>query len=300
MAAGGLFSPKHILTITTNGIIILICLIVTILYIRCKPLHTYPCYNKLTVNLIILVNNVFRVIPLQLWDKDLGGFLKNLQGFLLIFTDKFYLIILTNQIIIQYFGIMLTNFYFKKERQIFIYGTILSAAISIILAGIFIKDGVEYKDDKLYYYGDNTQKYKIVVDTIYNSILLAINVICLIIIIINSSIYSKIAKISGMGETNYEHNFTQAVIKFVVNAITYIIAFLIIYRVLSGTDLTDFVYLLGCLIVEVAYCFNKAVIREMCKLCCCKKYPDDPSGALIRTNTFGTDEDLSSLGGETD
>jgi hypothetical protein len=139
-------------------------------------------------------------------------------------------------------------------------------------------------------------------DTIYNGILLTINVVSLTIIIINSAIRSKIAKSSGVGNSNYEYNFTQALIKFIVNAITYVIAFLIIYRALSGSDLTDFVYLIGCLIVEVAYCFNRAVIREICKICCCKRYEEDQEGILapLRTNTFGNEEDFSSIGGDTD
>ena len=300
--ADEMFTPKHVLTIVINGLIILICLIVTILYIKCKALHTYPCYNKLTVNLIILVNNIFRVIPFQLYRDNIGKFPKGLQAFILIFTDKFYLIILTNQIIIQYFGIMLTNFYFQNEKKIFIYGTILSAIISLIIAGIFIKDGFEDKRDKLYYYGISGLTYKIIMDTIYNGILLTINVVSLTIIIINSAIRSKIAKSSGVGNSNYEYNFTQALIKFIVNAITYVIAFLIIYRALSGSDLTDFVYLIGCLIVEVAYCFNRAVIREICKICCCKRYEEDQEGILapLRTNTFGNEEDFSSIGGDTD
>ena len=300
--ADEMFTPKHVLTIVINGLIILICLIVTILYIKCKALHTYPCYNKLTVNLIILVNNIFRVIPFQLYRDNIGKFPKGLQAFILIFTDKFYLIILTNQIVIQYFGIMLTNFYFKNEKKIFIYGTILSAIISLIIAGIFIKDGVEEKRDKLYYYGKSGSTYKIIMDTIYNGILLTINVVSLTIIIINSAIRSKIAKSSGVGNSNYEYNFTQALIKFIVNAITYVIAFLIIYRALSGSDLTDFVYLIGCLIVEVAYCFNRAVIREICKICCCKRYEEDQESILapLRTNTFGNEEDFSSIGGDTD
>jgi hypothetical protein len=289
--ADELFTPKHILTIVTNGIIILIGLIVTFLYIKCKALHTYPCYNKLAINLILLTNNILRVIPLAMFDESIGSFLKNAQASLVIFTDKFYLIILTNQIVIQYLGIMHTNFYFKKEKQIFIYGTILSAMIAIVLAGIFIREGYVYKKDILYYYGDNNKTYKKIIDTIYNGLLLFINVISLIIIIINSSIRSKLAKSSGMGNTNYEHNFTQALIKFIVNAITYIIAFLIIYRTISGYDITDFVYLVGCLIVEIAYCFNKAVIKEICKLFSCQKNEEDrESGPLLKTNTFGEED----------
>ena len=155
---------------------------------------------------------------------------------------------------------------------------------------------------KLYYYGISGSTYKIIMDTIYNGILLTINVVSLTIIIINSAIRSKIAKSSGVGNSNYEYNFTQALIKFIVNAITYVIAFLIIYRALSGSDLTDFVYLIGCLIVEVAYCFNRAVIREICKICCCKIYEEDQEGILapLRTNTFGNEEDFSSIGGDTD
>ena len=289
--ADELFTPKHILTIVTNGIIILIGLIVTFLYIKCKALHTYPCYNKLAINLILLTNNILRVIPLAMFDESIGSFLKNAQASLVIFTDKFYLIILTNQIVIQYLGIMHTNFYFKKEKQIFIYGTILSAMIAIVLAGVFIREGYVYKKDKLYYYGDNNKTYKKIIDTIYNGLLLFINVISLIIIIINSSIRSKLAKSSGMGDTNYEHNFTQALIKFIVNAITYIIAFLIIYRTISGYDITDFVYLVGCLIVEIAYCFNKAVIKEICKLFSCQKREEDKeTGPLLKTNTFGEED----------
>ena len=149
---GELYSPAHIATLVVNGIAILLGIFITIFYIICKVLHTYPCYNKLTVNLIILVDNIIRIIPLALYENDnLNDFLKNAQAFLLIFFDKFFLIILTNQIVIQYFGIMQTNFYFNNEKKIFIFGTILSAIISIALAWIFIIGGYEYKKDKLYY-----------------------------------------------------------------------------------------------------------------------------------------------------
>ena len=44
-----LYSPAHIATLTVNGIGILLGIFITIFYISCKVLHTYPCYNKLTV-----------------------------------------------------------------------------------------------------------------------------------------------------------------------------------------------------------------------------------------------------------
>ena len=238
-----LYSPAHIATLTVNGIGILLGIFITIFYISCKVLHTYPCYNKLTVNLIILLDNIIRIIPLGITKDGEYEFWKGAQAFLLIFFDKFFLIILTNQILIQYFGIMHTNFYFKHEKKIFFIGTILSAIISIILASIFIGGGYESKSDKLYFYGKNDLPYKKSIDTIYNSILLVINVICLIIIMINSSAWNKKKKKEGMDNIYYEHNFIQALIKFLVNTLTYVIAFLIIYRCLSGYGITDLIYL---------------------------------------------------------
>ena len=116
-----LYSPVHIATLTVNGIGILLGIFITIFYISCKVLHTYPCYNKLTVNLIILVDNIIRVIPLAyiLKDGDDYNFLKYGQAFLLIFFDKFFLIILTNQILIQYFRIVQTNFILIIKKNIF-------------------------------------------------------------------------------------------------------------------------------------------------------------------------------------
>ena len=292
---GELYSPAHIATLVVNGIAILLGIFITIFYIICKVLHTYPCYNKLTVNLIILVDNIIRIIPLALYENDdLNDFLKNAQAFLLIFFDKFFLIILTNQIVIQYFGIMQTNFYFNNEKKIFIFGTILSAIISIALAWIFIIGGYEYKKDKLYYYGRNDLGYKKVIDTVYYSILLAVNVFCLIIIIINSSVWNKKSKSEGMENIYYEHNFIQSLLKFIVNTLTYVISFLIIYRCLSGYGITDLIYLINCLIVNIVYCFNKVVIKEFCKRFCCfiyKNYNINDTN-IHRITTYGdTDDD---------
>ena len=294
---GELFSPAHKATIAVNVIAILLGIFITIFYIICKALHTYPCYNKLTVNLIILVDNIIRVIPLAyiLKDGDDYNFLKYGQAFLLIFFDKFFLIILTNQILIQYFGIMHTNFYFDNEKKIFFIGTGLSAIISIILAAVFIKiGGYVYKEDDLYYYGDNKLSSKITTDTIYYSILLVINVFCLVIIIINSSKWNKKSKKEGMENIYYEHNFIQSLLKFIVNTLTYVISFLIIYRCLSGYGITDLIYLINCLIVNIVYCFNKVVIKEFCKRFCCfiyKNYNINDTN-IHRITTYGdTDDD---------
>ena len=290
---GELYSPAHIATLVVNGIAILLGIFITIFYIICKVLHTYPCYNKLTVNLIILVDNIIRIIPLALYENDnLNDFLKNAQAFLLIFFDKFFLIILTNQIVIQYFGIMQTNFYFNNEKKIFIFGTILSAIISIALAWIFIIGGYEYKKDKLYYYGRNDLGYKKVIDTVYYSILLAVNLFCLIIIIINSSVWNKKSKSEGMENIYYEHNFIQSLLKFIVNTLTYVVSFLIIYRTISGYGITDLVYLLSCLIVNIVYCVNKVVLKEFYKKFCCCFYDkfSDTEGQAKRVNSLGMEE----------
>ena len=293
-----LYSPKHLATLAINGIAILLGLFITIFYIICKVLHTYPCYNKLTVNLIILIDNIVRIIPLALIEKENEyEFWKNAQAFLLIFFDKFFLIILTNQILIQYFGIMHTNFYYKNEKKIFFIGTILSAIISIVLASIFIKEGRVKKPDKLYYYGNNDSSYKKIIDTVYYSILLVINIFCLVILIINISAWNKKSKDEGMDNIRYEHNYFQAVLKFIVNSISYAISFLIIYGCFSGYGISDLIYLTNCLIVNIVYCFNKIVIKEFCKkMCCCIVYKKnnlliEDEVKKINTYSVATEED---------
>ena len=187
---------------------------------------------------------------------------------------------------------MHTNFYFEKEKKIFIFGTILSAIISIALAWIFIIGGYEYKKDKLYYYGRNDLGYKKVIDTVYYSILLAVNLFCLIIIIINSSVWNKKSKSEGMENIYYEHNFIQSLLKFIVNTLTYVVSFLIIYRTISGYGITDLVYLLSCLIVNIVYCVNKVVLEEFYKKFCCCFYDkfSDTEGQVRRVNSLGMEE----------
>ena len=293
MANKELYSPIHILTLVTNGIAILIGIFITIIYIKCKSLHTYPCYNKLIINLILLLDNTIRIIPLALIEEGSCEGLKWAQAFILIFLDKYFLIILTIQIVILYLGLMHTNFYFHYEKKLFIFGTILGALIGLALGGVFMSDGYNFKSDKLYLYGKNDRTYKIIIDTVFNGIFLFINVMCLIIIIINSVISSKKAKDIGLDNTNFDYNFTQALIKFIVNSITYVISYIIIYRVLSGTGFSDFTYILNCIIVDLFYCFNMVVIREICKLICHKKYKDDGEEKqnIGKLNSYGISED---------
>ena len=300
MSERELYSPTHISTLVVNGTTILFGIFFAVLYIKAKSFHNYPCYNKLAINFIILLDNAIRIIPIGVLEDDKTKFLPKSQAFLLIFLDKFFLIILTNQIIIQYFGIMHPTFYFQHEKKIFFYGTILSALISIAIAGVFLSDDIIHKSDKFYWYGNNDVYFKKVIDTVYDGVLLLINVLCLIIIIINSNRYSKKAKISGMETVYYEHNFKQALIKFFVNASTYVISFIIIFRVLSGTGMTDFTYLLNCLVVDICYCLNKNVIKEFCILCCCKKYKDgvEVNDYKKRIDTYGMEEGISNYDDE--
>ena len=85
MAERQLYSLPHILTLVVNGIAILIGILITIFYRRCKALHTFPCYNKLIINLIIFINNLLRVIPLTYIKDGECQFLKDAQGYLIIF-----------------------------------------------------------------------------------------------------------------------------------------------------------------------------------------------------------------------
>ena len=96
-----------------NGFMIAIGLYLLFLYIKSKDFHTYSCYNIIIMSLIILLDNIIRIIPVKSWPV----FFHYFQAFLLVFFDKMILSILSMQIIVIYIGIIKTEIYEKNEKK---------------------------------------------------------------------------------------------------------------------------------------------------------------------------------------
>ena len=101
-------------TIILNIIIIIISFYLSILYIKSKTLHIYPCYNFLILSFIIFLDNIFRIIPL-----DNNDVLKYMQALLLTSLDKLILSTVVFEAFIIYMGVVKTKFYYKNEKIIF-------------------------------------------------------------------------------------------------------------------------------------------------------------------------------------
>ena len=102
-----------IVTYIINGFIILISLFLIFLYIKSKEFHQYQCYNIIILSIIIFLDNVLRLIPMDIF------ILRHIQAFLLSFFDKLILTIITSQAFIMYLGVCHTKFFYKKEKRIF-------------------------------------------------------------------------------------------------------------------------------------------------------------------------------------
>ena len=266
------------ITIILNIIIILITFYLIFLFIKSKTFHIYPCYNIMILSIILFFDNILRLIP----TKNTLTALQYIQAFLLTFLDKLVLTTITSQAIIIYLGVCQTKLYFNNERKVYFITVIAGIVIGIIITAIYISFGItNYEDENgengsIYYYCEGP-KTKQIIDTVFNSFFLALNTICIGLLLLFLSSKTTKASLGIIEDLDYGHHRTKIVIMFFVNTITFIESYLIIYDKLPiNVDLT---YLLTCLIIDLYYTINKIIIKETMKIFCKsaydKKYPTE-------------------------
>jgi hypothetical protein len=249
--------------IILNIFIILIAIFIFILYIKDKNFHTVPCYNMMTISLLLFFDNILRVIPTE--GSDVFQYI---QAFILITFDKLLLCVLTVQAIIYYLGVIKTEFYYAKEKIIYIISLIISVVISITLASIYISYGkVKYG---IYYYSSDSE-LKRIIDPTFIGILLFVNLFCIIILLVYVSGKKREASKGLIEDLDYKHHFIRILLMFFVNILTFIEQYLIIYDALDGLHIDiDLLYLSTCLIIDLFYTINKTIYEETLKIFCHK------------------------------
>jgi hypothetical protein len=249
--------------IILNVFIILIAIFIFILYIKDKNFHTVPCYNMMTISLLLFFDNILRVIPTE--GSDVFQYI---QAFILITFDKLLLCVLTVQAIIYYLGVIKTEFYYAKEKIIYIMSLIISVVISITLASIYISYGkVKYG---IYYYSSDSE-LKRIIDPTFIGILLFVNLFCIIILLVYVSGKKREASKGLIEDLDYKHHFIRILLMFFVNILTFIEQYLIIYDALDGLHIDiDLLYLSTCLIIDLFYTINKTIYEETLKIFCHK------------------------------
>lgn len=257
----------YVSTFVLIGLIILIVLYVIFIYIKSKEFHSYSCAYIIILNISILIDNIFRIIPVG-DDKTKYKWLQFIQAFILASLDKYILLALTLQVFIIYLGIMKTDFYYKHKKAIFYITFFTSMGLSFLMGGLFLLGDVT--DYGLYWYTKDNSIKKIF-DNIFNSVFLTLNTFFCIIVIINICIRKEEIEKGMLNENDYEHDLNRMIIIFITNTLIYVESFIIIHDVINIKGVyIDLIYLVSCLIVTLIYSINKFVINETKKIFCKK------------------------------
>jgi len=257
----------YVSTFVLIGLIILIVLYVIFIYIKSKEFHSYSCPYIIIFNISILIDSIFRIIPVG-DDKTKYKWLQYIQAFILASLDKYILLDLTLQVFIIYLGIMKTDFYYKHKKAIFYITFFTSMGLSFLMGGLFLLGDVT--DYGLYWYTKDNSIKKIF-DNIFNSVFLTLNTFFCIIVIINICIRKEEIEKEMLNENDYEHDLNRMIIIFITNTLIYVESFIIIHDVINIKGVyIDLIYLVSCLIVTLIYSINKFVINETKKIFCKK------------------------------
>ena len=257
----------YVSTFVLIGLIILIVLYVIFIYIKSKEFHSYSCAYIIILNISILIDSIFRIIPVG-DDKTKYKWLQYIQAFILASLDKYILLDLILQVFIIYLGIMKTDFYYKHKKAIFYITFFTGMGLSFLMGGLFLLGDVT--DYGLYWYTKDNSIKKIF-DNIFNSVFLTLNTFFCIIVIINICIRKEEIEKEMLNENDYEHDLNRMIIIFITNTLIYVESFIIIHDVINIKGVyIDLIYLVSCLIVTLIYSINKFVINETKKIFCKK------------------------------
>ena len=244
-----------IVTIILNLFIILITLYLFLLYAIKKTFHTYPCYNLILLSLTVLLDNCIRLIPTK------SDVFRYIQAFILIFFDKLILAILTIYTAIIYLGYIKQNIYKNYMKKIIWSTWSISILINLAISILYISYGkVDYK---MYSYceDNNIKKY---IDTIYNSVLVCINLYCIINTLIFLFKYKKQEDMGYIENTGHGYFFYKTLIMLFANLLIFVESYLIIYKLFIFE--IDLIYLSTCFAIDLFYTINKTTYEETIKL----------------------------------
>ena len=254
-------------TIVLCLLIAIISLYLIILFIKAKTFKNWNCINIVTFSILLFLDNIFRIVPFVYVDNYAWTVI---QAFCLVLLDKLILSTLTMQSIILYIGLYKNKFYNAHEKAIFITTFMIGFIISLTLTIIFMSKGVRRRG--LFAYCNNSE-IKTILDTIQCAIYVVINLFCNLRALCYILSIKKEADSVNLQDINYNHYLIRIIFLIILNTITYLEVFLIIYHLLHG-DFADFFYLLICFAIAIYNGFNEVVIKETLKIFCKKSYEE--------------------------
>ena len=257
-----------IILIVMNFIISLFFFIV---FIKSKAFKKYQCYNLIIFIFVILLDCLVRIIPFSDDDHSSTNIFEYFQAFLLVFFDKIILATITTQTILFYIGVIHTKTFKNNDKKAFFISFVINIVVSLSLSILYICfGGIHLTSHRRYLYC-NTSPFKEISDPIFNAVYLIPNLYCSLFLI--RYLFRKKKEIdSGLTEDyDYIYNFKKTIIMTLLNIITFLESYLIIFDVLSG-EKTDIIYLSTLLLICLFNCCNETVMKEAMKIFCINKY----------------------------
>lgn len=286
---------------------LLITFYLTFLYIKSKEFKTYSCYNLIIMSIVIFLGAVVNIFM----PKDEGNDgTKFVLGLIKDFFNKIIMSILTMQVIVLYLGIMKTDFYYQREKIIFIVGLLASVAVSVVISILF--NSLKFDDGK---YMDYLDDYKseinehlsdklerrfytiIIIEEVFCFVILVINTFCLIVVMNYISKKNKEAKAGLIEDLGYNKQLIRFILIFFLNLIAIAASsVLLVFEVFDATT-NQSIYLGTTFIIDLCYSINKTVYNETLKIFCKNKEISENSTELKKKNTF---EEEDNGGGDDD
>ena len=258
-------------TIIVNILIIIIGFYLFFLFVKSKSFHTYPCYNMIIFSLILLLDNIFRIIPLKDSEENHKTFYEYIVAFILVFFDKMILATLTMHMLVFYLGAAKTKFYFDHERAIFLVPFIINVTVCFIITLVYILvNDIRQPQNKLYHYcGDSDgKKYT---DIVFNSVYFCVNLFSSINLVIFICKRKKDAESGLIEDLDYKRNSIRIIVLFLLNVATFLESYLIVFNKLRHVK-ADLIYLTTCLLIDLYNSLNRIVYFETIKIFCKNKY----------------------------
>ena len=292
----------NIILIILNVFIILITLYLSFLFIKSKSFNTIPCYNMIIFSLILCVDNILRIIPLadENQEKKDFGFIAKAEAFLLVWFDKLILATLSMQAVIFFLGVVKTNFYYAHEKAIFTITFTISLVITSILSGIYIfAFGLTIYGN--YYYCDdpegNIKKY---IDTVFNSIYVLINIVCLADTLCYIWNKRKEQTFEDIQDFDFKRFLRRTIIMFILNNWAFCLSYLIIYDQIDIPieQSIDIIYLTTCFAITLFNAINRTVWKETQVIFCNKTFDEKKDYQLKAIRTYDEDDEDSSVRSE--
>ncbi len=261
----------------TNPFLYVICVLIVLfniflvfIYVKSK-FNSYPYYFNIFFCVTISLNNIIRLITSdRKHDEEVSAICK-VQAIFLTFSDKLILACVCSYSVINYIGMIKTEFYKSSEKLIYIVLAIVSLLISIISTIIFISQG--YSSHSEFCYADTSNNVKKIADSIITGILFGVSLLCLVILIANViKLKNTIESEAPERTSNIGYHICRFSFDIIINIALFIYIFLIINKTLSwGSIAKDIIYIILCLIIEVFFTVNKEFIKETKRILTCQK-----------------------------